>query len=156
MSIKITKKSKLSALQFLKKYQLIPRMLRCQFLDMLRKSFSFYEMDDNNNDIFDNLILTLIGYELSHEDHEVDYDDLELMLEEYVYAGACIVYYDVATKLLSYIQYRKPILTFTDIIKFNKKRVLQQIKEDVAYRPGNVGYEKTKEHFENIYANFYL
>lgn len=112
-----------------------------------------YDKDDYN-DIFDSLILTLIGYEASHDDHEVDYDDLELMLEEYVYAGACVVYYDVATKLLTLLQMRTPMITFTDITKFNKKKVLQQIKDEVAYRPGNVGYEKTKEHFENIYMNW--
>ena len=117
---------------------------------MIRNSFPMYDKDDDN-DIFDSLILTLIGYEASHDDHEVDYDDLELMLEEYVYAGACVVYYDVATKLLTLLQMRTPMITFTDITKFNKKKVLQQIKDDVAYRPGNVGYEKTKEHFESLW-----
>lgn len=149
----IIKPSKLPALPFVRKYQLIPRRLRRHFLDTIRNSFPMYDKDDYN-DIFDSLILTLIGYEASHDDHEVDYDDLELMLEEYVYAGACVVYYDVATKLLTLLQMRTPMITFTDITKFNKKKVLQQIKDEVAYRPGNVGYEKTKEHFENIYMNW--
>lgn len=145
------KQSKLPALPFVKKYQLVPRPLRREFLDQIRNTPPVYNNDGNDDDVFDNLILTLIGYEASHDDHEVDYDDLELMLEEYVYAGACVVYYDVATKLLSFLKDRTPMITFTDIIKFNKKKVLQQIKDDVAYRPGNVGYEQTKEHFESLW-----
>lgn len=85
--------SKLCALKFIKKYQLIPRAFR---LDMLEN----IEYKEEQNE----LISTLIGYEKSHNDDEFDYDDLWLMLEEYVYAGETHIYYDVATYLLNCLQ----------------------------------------------------
>lgn len=85
--------SKLCALKFIKKYQLIPRAFR---LDMLENIEPKKEQNE--------LISTLIGYEKSHNDDEFDYDDLWLMLEEYVYAGETHIYYDVATYLLNCLQ----------------------------------------------------
>ncbi len=62
----------LCALKFIRKYQLIPRPFRLNFLDKLRNT-SPYE----NEDLFENLLSTLIGYENSHPDDEFDYDNLE-------------------------------------------------------------------------------
>jgi len=89
----------LCALKFIRKYQLIPRPFRLNFLDKLRNTSPRYE----NKDLFENLISTLIGYENSHTDDEFDYDDLWEMLETYVYAGSSTLYYYVANCLLSYL-----------------------------------------------------
>lgn len=88
--------SKLCALKFIQKYQLIPRAFR---LDMLQN----IEYKEEQNE----LISTLIGYEKSHNDDEFDYDDLWLMLEEYVYAGETHIYYDIATYFLQCLQSKK-------------------------------------------------
>lgn len=88
--------SKLCALKFIRKYQLIPRTFRLEMLQNIEYKEEQYE-----------LISTLIGYEKSHNDEEFDYDDLWLMLEEYVYAGSTHIYYDVATYLLQCLQSKK-------------------------------------------------
>lgn len=91
--------SKLCALKFIQKYQLIPRAFRLDILQNIE-----YKEEQNE------LISTLIGYEKSHTDEEFDYDDLWLMLEEYVYAGETHIYYDIATYFFQCLQSKKIII----------------------------------------------
>jgi hypothetical protein len=83
----------LCALKFIRKYQLVPRPFRLNFLDKVRNASPRYEKED----LFENLISTLIGYENSHNDDDFDYDDLWEML------GSSTLYYYVANCLLSYL-----------------------------------------------------
>ena len=142
-----TSVTEISHVQFVEKYKLIPKQLRFQFLEFLRQMPYMYN-DDWNIDIFDDLIDMLVLFDESADSDNYTY--LTQTLCDEVYAGPCEIYHDVISCLLRYLQWKIPIITERDVIDFHKKSVLRQIREQVAYRPGNHGYELCREHFYSL------
>jgi len=140
----------ISPAQFVEKYKLIPQQLRSKFIEFLHQMPQLYD-DDWNMDIFEDLMMILIFHDES--DDNKNYTVLQQSLQDEVYLGKSIVYHDVITCLLRYLEWKFPLITQRDVIDFHKKRIIRQIKEEVAYRPGNPGYEETKRHFENLVDN---
>ena len=142
-----------SPTQFVSKYKLISQPLRLKCISQLREMPYLYD-DDELLNIYDDLIINLCWFEkcVSGKNYKI----LLTALKEDVYRKKSKIYYDVMTNLLNFFHNKQPIVTPRDVVKFNKKHVIRQIKEEVAYRPGNVGYEKTKEHFENQVSNFFI
>jgi hypothetical protein len=139
-----TEVAAISPVQFVEKYKLIPKQLRLKYMEFLRQMPYLYD-DDDKLDIFDDLMLILFWYE--KEDSYDNYSLLSDTLRDDVYAGSSQVYHDVIGCLLRYLQWQVPIITQKDVLQFQKKMVLKQIREEVAYRPGNCGYEKALESF---------
>ena len=135
-------------IDFIEKYKLVPKPLRLQYLEFLRQMPYMYDEGDLELDIFDDLMLFLFTYETHGEEN---YDDLLNTLQEHVFSEKTVVYNDVAECLVRYLQWKVPVITYREVIEYRKKQICRQIKEDVAYRPGNVGYEITKEHFESLF-----
>jgi hypothetical protein len=133
---------------FIEKYKLVPKPLRFQYLEFLRQMPYIYDEGDLELDIFDDLMLFLFTYETQGEEN---YDDLLNTLQEHVFSEKTVVYNDVAECLVRYLQWKVPVITYREVMEYRKKQICRQIKEDVAYRPGNVGYEITKEHFESLF-----
>jgi len=131
---------------FIEKYKLIPKPLRIQYLEILRQMPYLYE-GDLEIDIFDDLMLFLFTYEKQVDEN---YDELLNILVGNVFYDKTIVYYDVASCLIRYLELTIPLITYREVMEYRKKQICRQIKEEVAYRPGNVGYERTKEHFESL------
>lgn len=141
----------ISPAQFVEKYKLIPQQLRSKFIGFLRQMPQLY--DDNwNMDIFEDLMMILIFHDQSIDNK--NYTVLVQSLQDEVYLGKSIVYHDVITCLLRYLEWMIPLITQRDVIDFYKKRIIRQIKEEVSYRPGNPGYEESKRHFENLVEKF--
>lgn len=136
--------SEITPTQFVEKYKLIPKQLRCQFLEFLRQMPQIYD-DDWNNDIFNDLMDILVFH-----DENLEYTFLLEALKDEVYLGDSVVYHDVIGCLLRYLEWKIPMITQRDVIEFQKKRVFRQIRDEVAYLPGNPGYEIAKEHFESM------
>ena len=139
-----TEVATISPVQFVEKYKLIPKQLRLKYLEFLRQMPYLYD-DDDKLDIFDDMMMILFLYEKQNSSD--NYLLLTDNLSEGVYAGPSQVYHDVSGCLLRYLQWQVPIITQKDVIQFQKKMVLKQISEEVAYRPGNCGYEKALESF---------
>lgn len=133
--------------QFIEKYKLIPIQLRSKFLGFLREMPYLYDIDDELLDKFDDLMLVLVSY---NHDNNIDYEELDNNIKEVVSSGKCKVYNDVIECLLRYLEWKIPVITQRDVIEFRKKQIFRQIREEVAYRPGNVGYEITKQHYESL------
>ena len=136
--------------EFVEKYKLIPKQLRVKFLEFLRQMPYIYDIDDWKLDVFDSLMLILVWH-----DKDLDYNNYTFLVEslkEDAYPEECQVYYDVISFLLRYLNWKVPLITSRDVYVFHKRQMLKQIKEEVAYRPGNPGYEKTKEHFESLFV----
>lgn len=146
LSFKMT--TKIYPIDFIEKYKLVPKPLRLQYLEFLRQMPYMYDEGDLEMDIFDDLMLFLFTYETHGEEN---YDDLLNTLLEHVFSEKTVVYNDVAECLVRYLQWKVPVITYREVIEYRKKQICRQIKEDVAYRPGNVGYEITKEHFESLF-----
>jgi hypothetical protein len=142
-----TEVSAISPVQFVEKYKLIPKQLRLKYLEFLRQMPYLYDNDDKL-DIFDDLMLILVWYD--HEEASDNYILLSDTRRDDVYAGSCDVYHDVIGCLLRYLQWKVPLITQRDVIEFNKKMVLRQIRDEVAYRPGNCGYERALENFMSL------
>jgi hypothetical protein len=141
--------SQISYVDFVEKYKLIPKQLRIKYLEFLRQMPYLYDEDSKNLDIFDDMMLILFWY-----DNDSACDNYLLLsdtLRDDVYAGPCQVYHDVIECLLRYHKWKVPMITQRDVIEFHKRQVLFQIKNDVAFRPGNIGYEKVKEHYESLF-----
>jgi hypothetical protein len=141
MSIEIT------PAEFVEKYKLIPQQLRHLFLQFLVQIPDLYD-DDWNMDIFSDIVTMLVWFD--KDIVEENYTVLTQVLVDEVYAGPCNVYYDVISCFLRYLNWKVPIITSRDVVEFHKRQVLKQIKSQVAYRPGNPGYEETKAHFESM------
>jgi len=133
--------------QFVEKYKLIPKQLRPKFLTFLREMPYLYDIDDELLDKFDDLMLVLVSY---NHDNDIDYEELDNNIKDVVSFGKCKVYNDVIGCLLRYLEWTIPIITQRDVIEFRKKQIFRQIIEVVAYRPGNIGYELTKQHYESL------
>lgn len=129
---------------FVEKYKLIPKQLRLQFLGHLRQMPYLYD-EELELDIFDDLMMILFFYETVEEEN---YTYLRETLKDDVYLGDHRVYHDVISCLLRYLEWRVPLITYSDVMRFRKQAVLRQIENEVAFRPGNAGYEVYKEHFE--------
>ena len=133
--------------QFVEKYKLIPIQLRSTFLTFLREMPYLYDIDDELLDKFDDLMLVLVSY---NHDNDIDYEELDNNIKDVVSFGKCQVYNDVIGCLLRYLEWKIPVITQRDVIEFRKKQIFRQIIEEVAYRPGNIGYELTKQHYEYL------
>ena len=137
----------INPIQFVEKYKLIPKQLRFQFLEFLKQMPYMKYSDDLDIAIFEDLINMLVFH-----DESADCDNYTYLTQILcdVYSGPCEVYHDVISCLLRYLQWKIPMITERDVIEFNKKSLLRQIREVVAYRPGNHGYELCKAHFESL------
>jgi secreted Zn-dependent insulinase-like peptidase len=141
---------KISPYQFVEKYKLVPKMLREKLLAFVyqlpRKTSS---EDINYDDIFDDTFMYLRVYECwnKEEDH---YDELVTDLENNVCFRKSKVYYDISKSLMDCMTFMKKKVTKEDLYKFRKNLLLRDIKEIVAYRFGNVGYERARDHFYSI------
>lgn len=140
--------TKIYPVDFIEKYKLVPKPLRLQYLEFLRQMPYMYDEGDLELDIFDDLMLFLFTYETHGEEN---YDDLLNTLLEHVFSEKTVVYNDVAGCLIRYLQWKVPVITQREVMEYRKKQICKQIKQEVAYRPGNVGYERTKQHFESLF-----
>jgi hypothetical protein len=107
--------------------------------------------DDWNQEIFDDAMNVLRWYENTEEEN---YTLLRGILEDDVYLGHHMVYCDIAKRLLNCLNWSSFMAMFMmeDVQIFRRKNMLREIRDVVAYRPGNPGYESVKEHFENLYV----
>lgn len=135
--------TEITAFEFVEKYKLIPKKFRKKFT---YSSPSIYE-DEFDFYIFDNLI-TILRWHQSCT-NGTNYKRLEEGIIEEVYYGKTRVYNDVITHMINCLK-QKTKIKYEDIIKFRKKQILKQIKNEVAYRPGNPGYELAKSNFERL------
>lgn len=133
---------------FIEKYKLVPKPLRLQYLEFMREMPYMYDDGDLELDIFDALMLFLFTYESQDDEN---YEELLNILVEHVSFDKTKVYYDVATCLVRYIQWKVPVITYREVMEYRKKQICRQINHEVAYRPGNVGYETAKEHYESLF-----
>lgn len=140
--------------QFVEKYKLIPKQLRFRFLDFVSQQFGLI-YDDWNQEIFDDTMNVLRWYENTGEEN---YTLLRGILEDDVYVGHHMVYCDIAKRLLNCLNWSSFMAMFMmeDVQIFRhkniRKNMLREIRDVVAYRPGNPGYEETKEHFESLFV----
>lgn len=136
--------------QFVEKYKLIPKNLRqklLSFVYQLPRNESSNELfyEDNYDDTF----MYLHMYECLNKEVE-DYQGLIHDLEDNVYLGKSKAYRDIANSLLNCLHWKNKLVTKEDVYKFRKNLMLRDIKEIVAYRFGNAGYEMTRDHFYSI------
>lgn len=140
--------------QFVEKYKLIPKQLRFKLLESVSAQF-FIVYDEWNQDIFDDAMDMLRWYENMEEEN---FTLLRSTLEDEVYLGDTVVYWDIAKTLLSRLNWYSHMWMFMseDVQRFRHKNMLREIRDVVAYRPGNPGYEQTKAHFESCFSSFGL
>lgn len=133
--------------QFVEKYKLVPKQMRFRLLEFVSQQFGLI-YDDWNQEIFDDAMDVLRWYENTEEEN---YTLLRGILADDVYAGPQVVYDDIAKRMLSCLNWSSSMAMFgtEHVQKFRKKNMLREIRDVVAYRPGNIGYEKSKEHFES-------
>ena len=140
--------------EFVEKYKLIPKNLREKLLAFVyqipRKTTSTDEYYDDN---YDNTFMYLRVYECWNKEVE-DYEGLIQDLEDNVYLFNSEVYRDIANSLLNCMRWKSKPITKDDVYKFRKNLILRDIKERVAYRLGNVGYERTRDHFYSLCSVF--
>ena len=126
---------------FSDKWMLYPKILRYNFLHNINKN-------ENKNEML--LITSLKCYEENH----INYDEKNI-LSNFVFYGSVSIqeYINFTSKFLNKMNLFKlgnfilsnELKTKIKIITFNK--VINQIKNEVAYRPNNVAYEEIKERF---------
>ncbi len=136
--------------QFVEKYKLVPKMLRekmLAFVYQLPTTTSSTEMF--YDDTFDDAFMYLRAYECWNKEEE-NYEELITDLEDNVYLGPSDAYRDIANKLMTCMRWKKKIVTADDVYIFRKNLMLRDIKDIVAYRFGNVGYERVRDHFYSI------
>jgi len=136
--------------QFVEKYKLIPKQLRFKLLESVSAQF-FIVYDEWNQDIFDDTMNMLRWYENTNEEN---FTLLTSTLQDEVYLGETFVYLDIAKSLLNHLNWYSHMTFFMkeDVQTFRHKNMLREIKDVVAYRPGNPGYEQAKEHFESLFV----
>ena len=128
---------------FCDKWYLYPKILRKYFIEESKYTMTKTE---------DVLIITSLDcYEENHEDEES-----KEVLSNFIYFGFISVqkYIEFTSKFLDKMELYKlghfflhnELKQFVNKRKFD--RVIDEIKNEVAYRPNNVGYEETKERFE--------
>jgi len=134
--------------QFVEKYKLVPKQMRFRLLEFVSQQFGLI-YDDWNQEIFDDAMDVLRWYENTEEEN---FTLLRGILADDVYAGPQVVYDDIAKRMLSCLNWSSSMAMFSSEVvqKFRKNNMLREIRDVVAYRPGNVGYEMCKEHFESL------
>jgi hypothetical protein len=134
--------------QFVEKYKLVPKQMRFRLIEFVSQQFGLI-YDDWNQEIFDDALDTLRWYENNEEEN---YPLLRTILEDDVYLGPTFIYDDIAKRLLDCLKWSSFMAMFMneDIQLFRHKNMLREIRDVVAYRPGNPGYEQAKEHFESF------
>lgn len=142
--------TELNPTKFVEKYKLIPKPMRFRLLEFVGQMPYTYD-NEMIQEVFDDVFDILRWYE---NFCKVDnYTMLKGILEDDVYLGPCPVYSDVARSLLNCLTYScflpKNYL-YTSIVKFRHANIMKQIKDEVAYRPGNPGYDRTRLHFESL------
>jgi len=151
----------IDAYEFVSKYQLISKQLRFKIiadleerLDQIEKIEDLDEIDYFYDDILEDIYDLLYRYEdfgETYEDENWLYLNLELC---YIWDEKHFAF----TDLLNCIFRSAEILSFqfsqADYYKFCHKKVLRQITEEVAYRPGNIGFENTRDHFYAMCMNY--
>lgn len=142
--------SELNPSQFVEKYKLVPKQMRFRLLEFVSQQFGLI-YDEWNQEIFDDAMGVLRWYESTEEEN---FTLLRGILEDDVYVGPQVIYGDIAKRMLSCLKWSSFMAMFMmeDVQIFRHKNMhknmLREIREVVAYRPGNIGYENTKEHFE--------
>lgn len=133
----------MSTSEFVDKYKLIPKNLRKNFLDYMYDIIKKTNIVDELyvNDILD----TLNIYEEDNKKSD-NYTELNWLLLETIENDNSYIYSDLSKSLKDYMS-TKSIINREDIFRFRKKVMLKSIREEVSYRPGNVGYENTRDHF---------
>jgi hypothetical protein len=154
----------IDAYQFVSKYQLISKQLRFKIIADLEERLDQIEklgvneeydyIDFFYQDILEDIYDLLYKYEDFGETYE-DENWLYLNLE------LCNIYDEehfAFTDLLNCIFRNADVINFSmtqaDYYKFCHKKVLRQITDEVAYRPGNIGFENTRDHFYALCMNY--
>jgi len=153
----------LCAFQFAEKYKLIPKQLRSTFLTLLEddntdiiieKTIDCYHDDEKLEDCFnlfyEDVLDDILDVLYTYEDYGHMYEDenwLYLIIELDNICDCHYAFNDVIIALLKYLQSLQKPITLSDVVKFRNKAVLKQIKQEVAYRPGNIGYEYVRDRF---------
>jgi len=146
----------LTAFEFVEKYKLIPRQLRfkilCDFeenLDLIERSPEFHQEYDIDSLFYDDVLDDLFDLLYRYDDFGETYEDENwwwlTMNVDYI----CDTHYafnDMINAMLKCLKHYI-LVNFTDVVSFRKKSVFRQIKEEVAYRPGNPGFENSRDHF---------
>jgi hypothetical protein len=144
----------LTSLEFVEKYKLIPRQLRLKILCNFEENMDLIERSpDSQHDNFDlfyyEVLDDLFDLLYRYDDFGDTYEDENwLWLSLYV-DYICDEHYafnDLINAMLKCLELVKPV-TLIDVVSFRKKLVFRQIKEEVAYRPGNAGFENARDHF---------
>lgn len=149
----------LTSSEFVEKYKLIPRQLRlkilCDFeenLDLIEQTSEDEQEDKTGNIFYDDILDDLFELLYRYDDFGETYEDENwLWLNLYVdyICDAHYVFNDLINAMLKSLK-NKNIVTLSDVVTFKKRSVLRQIKEEVAYRPGNSGFEKARDHFNML------
>lgn len=131
---------------FIHKYKLIPKPSRkfllntCQDYDHYEKMYGLFWLDIVY-DIYDSLLL----YEAINDE---DYDYLKDLLLS-IYPIKSGVYNEIMHDLMDAFREMSVDINKDTIFKFNFNNVIKTINNEVAYRPGNYGYEKVFESFKS-------
>lgn len=92
-------------------------------------------------DIYDSILL----YEAMNDE---DYDYLKDLLLS-IYPDKSSVYNEIINDLLDTFREMTIDISKDTVFKFNFNNVIKTIDNEVAYRPGNCGYEKVLESFKS-------
>ncbi len=133
----------LSTSQFIDKYKLIPKNLRKNFLDY---TYSIIKKGNIIDELSIHFILDILYLYEKDNEYSDNNTELNFLLLETIESDGSY-FYSYLTDTLKYYMNKNKIVTEHDIFSFRKKVMLKSIKEEVAYRPGNIGYEILKEHF---------
>lgn len=139
--------------EFIEKYKLIPKNLRLYFI----KFFQFIQhtqetyTSQDHFEIIKDCFNTLEIYENLHKQDNFTF--LKNMLVDEVYAGNNVCYENISKRLLYCLYLERKYMDFENgfyefIRKNSYKKVLNEIKDLIAYLPGNIGYEEAMERFQ--------
>ena len=145
----------LTAFEFVEKYKLIPRQLRLKILYDFEENMGLIERSpESQHDNFDGFFYYEVLDDLfdllyRYDDFGDTYEDENwLWLTLYIdyICDAHYAFNDLINSMLKCLKHYI-LVNFTDVVSFRKKSVFRQIKEEVAYRPGNPGFENSRDHF---------
>jgi hypothetical protein len=142
-------KEYMSTSEFIDKYKLIPKNLRIKFIDYMYTIIKKFNIIDKLDMTF--ILDTICMYEKDNINYD-NYSELGWLLLETIENDNSYSYKYIANCLRYYISKNK-IINQKDIFSFRKKMILKSIREEVAYRPGNVGYEKARDNFYKNISN---
>lgn len=154
--------SPLTAFEFVEKYKLIPLQLRFKFLcdfegnlDLIERSPESQQEDNVNGLFYEDILDDLFDLLYRYDDFGETYEDENwwwLTLHVDYICDAHYAFNDMINAMLKCMQVREKPVSLTDVVSFRKKSVLRQIKEEVAFRPGNPGFENSRDHFYALCA----